>query len=423
MFLAAQKIKKVIFLVSVLLLAGLVGFLLFSDKSDLGQVKAEDSHNVSGFVWSENIGWISLNCNNTELSQPRCKQDNDYGVHIEESGNLTGYGWSENIGWIHFDPSGPYPSSPNYSVQVHLETGELTGWARGLAYGGGWDGWVSMRGTSPDYGVDIDTRTGDFSGWAWGSDLIGWIHFAGANYKAQTTFPFNHDPTVGNLSVNQGDYCVLAFHPRFYWDFSDEDDGDFQNAYQVQIDDDADIGDNPLIDSCNPDPGTCASGSTAESYTPASPSSFTYNTTYYWRVKVWDDKGGMSGWAQGQFTTPQHAYPEPIFTWLPQRPSKGEFTQFCAVQEPDVCQSDVSQCYNNLGQLISCSGASFQWTFPSGTEFSTITTAVSKNPEVKFPEKGWQVVSLNINDGVGSCSTTTNIRISVPLPKWKEVAP
>ena len=205
--------------------------------------------------------------------------------------------------------------------------------------------------------------------------------------------------------------------------FDDEDVGDSQNSYQVQIDDDSDIAASPLIDSCVPSLGTCGDGYTAQSYTPASPSSFDYNTIYYWRIKAWDNRGGESEWVESQFTTIEHETPDIDFTWTPLRPSRGEFAQFCATVEAGVCVSDVSKCYNALGQQISCSGNIFAWTFPPGTEFSTTTTAASENPQVNFPASGWQVVSLRINDGVGNCIATKDVRVAAPLPKWQETAP
>lgn len=405
--------KKALFLITLLFL--LTGFLVFEVFLS-GSVIAEADDNVTGFAWSENIGWISLNCDNLELSQPRC-QNSDYGVHIDASGNFSGDAWSDNIGWIDFAPSGPYPENPQYSVRVDTADGQVTGWVRALVSGGGWDGWIKM------YNTAINTGTGDFSGWAWGSDIMGWINFSGVSYKVNTSFSFNGDPSVSNLSVDQGDYCVLAFRPRFYWDFNDVDVDDFQNSYQVQIDDDIDIGASPLIDSCVPSPGTCDNGYTAESYAPTSPSSFDYNKTYYWRVRVWDNNGGVSNWAQGQFSTPIHGYPEPDFIWIPLRPSIGEFAQFCATEQGGLCISDESDCYNILGNKISCSGNTFVWTFPAGSEFSTTTSASSENPKVKIAATDWQVVSLRINDGVGNCSVNKNIRISAPLPTWRETAP
>ena len=415
-FRASKKSRFVEFIVGVLTLSVIIGVLAFGGVISFQDAVAESSDNVSGFAWSENIGWISFNCRNQELSEPRCAST-DYGVNIEDDGDFTGYAWSEHIGWVDFAPSGPYPNNPQYSVRTDTADGQLTGWARALNYGSGWDGWIKI------YSASIDTSTGVFSGWAWGSDVVGWVDLAGSGDGMETTFPFNHDPVVSNLSVDQGDYCVLAFQPRFYWDFDDEDVGDSQNSYQVQIDDDSDIAASPLIDSCVPSLGTCGDGYTAQSYTPASPSSFDYNTTYYWRIKAWDNRGGESEWVESQFTTIEHETPDIDFTWTPLRPSRGEFAQFCATVEAGVCVSDVSKCYNALGQQISCSGNIFAWTFPPGTEFSTTTTAASENPQVNFPASGWQVVSLRINDGVGNCIATKDVRVAAPLPKWQETAP
>lgn len=424
--------QKILFLISLLLL--FAGFL-FSKLLLPNTVIAETDDNIFGFAWSENIGWISLNCRSQEIQGERCK-DTDYGVHIEDNGNFTGYAWSENIGWIDFAPADSYPQNPQYSAQVDTTTGNVSGWTRALSYDADWDGWISMSGLSPDYGVTINTGTGDFSGWAWGSDVVGWIHFTGVNYKVETSFPFNTNPVVSNLFVDQGDYCVLAFRPKFYWDFDDEDAGDFQNSYQIQIDDDSNIEDNPLIDSCpsscggGPPCGTCILGHTIESYPSVNPGAFDYNTTYYWGIKAWDNRGGVSDLVESQFTTIEHECPDIDFTWTPLRPSSGEFAQFCATAEAGVCASDVSKCYNALDQQISCSGNIFAWTFPAGTEFSTTTTAASENPKIKFSATGWQDVLLNINDlsvggGACDCSITKQdvIRIFAPLPKWRETAP
>src|SRR3989344_4563888 len=74
-------------------------------------------HRISGWIWSWNIGWISLDCNNTGAAV-------DYGLDIDfESGNptepVTGYAWSSNAGWIDFQPAGPYPASPANAAQFN----------------------------------------------------------------------------------------------------------------------------------------------------------------------------------------------------------------------------------------------------------------------------------------------------------------
>ena len=80
-------------------------------------------------MWGENVGWISLSCNNTGS----CVTVN-YGVTNDNCGMLAGFAWAENVGWINFAPA--------------------TG------------------------GITIDPQTGDFSGTAWGEN-IGWITFQG----------------------------------------------------------------------------------------------------------------------------------------------------------------------------------------------------------------------------------------------------
>ena len=60
-------------------------------------VSAGEDHNMSGYAWSSNIGWISFNCTNDDT----CSTVN-YGVHKDEDGTIVGYAWSSNIGWIRF---------------------------------------------------------------------------------------------------------------------------------------------------------------------------------------------------------------------------------------------------------------------------------------------------------------------------------
>ena len=76
--------KKLLFLTSLLIVFG----FLFAEKAIAGT-----GDNVSGFAWSENIGWINFNGSN-------------YGVNVSPlNGKLSGFAWSENIGWISFNES------------------------------------------------------------------------------------------------------------------------------------------------------------------------------------------------------------------------------------------------------------------------------------------------------------------------------
>ena len=132
------------------------------------------SDNVSGYAWSETIGWISFNCTNTG-SCPSV----DYGVTVDGvTGDISGHAWSSNIRWINFDPAGPYPEVPNHSARLEADD-TVTGWAKAIdADGVDWDGWIKMSDTAaPAYGVTLNTVTDEFEGFAWGYDVMGWISF------------------------------------------------------------------------------------------------------------------------------------------------------------------------------------------------------------------------------------------------------
>jgi hypothetical protein len=105
------------------------------------------THNVSGYAWSENIGWISFSCEN----ESEIGQGVDYGVDIDREGDFSGYAWSENIGWVSFNQDDliDCPDSPCQAV-VDLESGDVSGWARALSHGDGWDGWIELRGTGSE---------------------------------------------------------------------------------------------------------------------------------------------------------------------------------------------------------------------------------------------------------------------------------
>ncbi|MBZ9572729.1 hypothetical protein KJA17_00850 [Patescibacteria group bacterium] len=235
-----------------------------------------------------------------------------------------------------------------------------------------------------------------------------------SNWVYDGSVYLDRPPTATNLSVDEGDYCTVPLRPIFSWTFSDPEPGDTQGAYQVQVDNNSNFS-SPEVDS-----GKVYSSS--ESYVPVG--SLSYNTTYWWRLKVWDNHDAQSDWISGpSFTTSLHAWPYPDFSWSPPSPTEGEIVQFCAIQEAGVCPEDVSTCYDINNNEISCSGKSFLWTFPSGTEFATGTSSTSENPRVKFDSTGVKDVTLEITDDVGTCPRTKSVGVMLPLPRWREIAP
>ncbi len=162
-------------------------------------VNGSATDKISGWAWSDNVGWISLNC--TDVS---CSSSN-YGVTVNLStGNFSGYAWSEIVGWINFAPTSGFPEAPLYGACVDspspitaeacngIGNYRVAGWARVVACEtpgacNGWDGWIKLGeadgswGTSTGTQVKINSSTLELEGWAWGSDVIGWISFNCAN--------------------------------------------------------------------------------------------------------------------------------------------------------------------------------------------------------------------------------------------------
>ena len=379
---------------------------------------AAASDNVSGFAWSETIGWISFN--NTSGGGAT-----SYGVNIDSAtGNFSGYAWSENIGWIWFAPAGPYPEAPAYSARLDTVSNQVTGWARALANGGGWDGWIKMAGMATDGGSYGVSRSGcDLTGFAWGSDVVGWIKFKGtaqngSPYGTVTTFCANSNPTATGLSVSKGNYCSSPAH-FFSWTYSDAD-GDAETRFQFQVDNNIDNNSDFSSPEINRDeqglnnPSPFTNNQNALVSVAAASDRLVYNTTYYWQVRVYDNQGNNSGWVSGSsFKTEKHLYPSVDFSWAPTNPSANEAVQF----------ADQSECYGLGNVIVVCPSNAWSWNIPDAAYINS-TNSSSQNPQVEFLSNGTKAVTLTVTDSDGySCPVSKNVNVGLSLPGWKEIAP
>ena len=196
---------------------GLVALFVYLSPSP---ALAGTEHNMAGYAWSSNIGWVSLNCTNDSTCGGV-----DYGVNMNNDGSLVGYAWSPTVGWIQFGGLSGFPTGGGtQSINATTTGSNVTGWIRAVgADNNGWDGWISMSGTSPNYGVTYSGGT--FSGFAWGSTNVGWLSFNCANDSSCLTSSYSValsasaaiDVKSGGLSIVGQGAVPYGTVPTFFW--------------------------------------------------------------------------------------------------------------------------------------------------------------------------------------------------------------
>jgi hypothetical protein len=356
------------------------------------------------------------------------------------------------VGWIDFAPTSGYPAgNPQTAAHYNSVTGQITGWAKILSLGD--DGWLKMRKDASgigevDYGVSINS-SGDFSGWAWNGGGIGWVSFNakdcdtnGNNFLDiacggdDTTITYidykvhadlNQPPTTTGLTAPNWNYsnaCFTEARQAFLrWTFSDSDSGASQSAYQVIVDDDSDFG-SSIVD-------TNKTSGAATQYNLTS-ANLSYNTAYYWKVKVWDDKDVASDWIEYNavsdtdnndennltFTTYLHEFPDVYFSWLPEKPSQDENVTFSDVDLEDSRTSYYIASSPSSPTDCNSSNCNFNWTIQDASE---VNVADKQNPIYKFTSSGSKSAALKVTDGDGYyCDKTQAVQVNVALPTWKE---
>jgi len=378
--------KKQSITITILFFLGL--FFVFPFVVD---AQCED-HDLWGYAWSENIGWISFSCRDTM----NLGEGVDYGVDIDRDNELfQGYAWSENIGWINFDQT---------IIDISGETGNLSGWARACSVfqsgcsgalkpnseTGGWDGLISL--SSSNYEVTLNSTPDpyEFEGWAWGDVVIGWISFNSENtdsavdYSVKTNFSFT--PTATNLNMTNANYCFASSPPVFLnWTFNDPDVGDTQSSYQIEVDNNNDFSSPEIADS----------GGSSQTYAPFG---LSFGTIYYWRIDV-SDGISSSGWINGPSFTTDPRWPEPSFAWA-----------------QDPTSFDVTFD----GSVNYCAGCNYSWDFGDGVGTSSL-----EDPIYSYLAGNNYSVIFTAVSGGRSCndSEVINVGEALPLPTWEETVP
>ncbi|MDO8599181.1 MAG: hypothetical protein Q7S02_03665 [bacterium] len=201
-------------------------------------VHAAASDNVTGWAWSAEAGWVSMNATNciglnSGVDPDPCTlAGNDYGVTIAANGSVSGYAWSRAAGWACVGAtcvgSGGATPAGGWTARVNAITGQLTGWGKLLSLGDG--GWISFScentatcGTVA-YRTTANVATGIVAGNAWSSSSdghgLGWMSLAPQFGGVTTTWRPEPLCSVTGLQCRSdvecglpGEFCCLGGAP------------------------------------------------------------------------------------------------------------------------------------------------------------------------------------------------------------------
>src|SRR3989344_5420056 len=333
------------------------------------------NHDLIGYGWSDNIGWISISCKNAGNEHTV-----NYGVDKAQNGNLSGYAWSDNIGWINFNP---------------------------------------QKG-----GVTLNTSNSEFEGYAWAGDdndseaVVGWISFNcnsggvnGANicntlnYKVSLT----NSPPLASISCSSSDCIGFALVPQgasgsldAIYSATDAEDSASDLVCAFEVKNDSDLSVINLISNCVSNT-TLISGLSKGDYTA--------------KVIATDTKG-LTDEKLKSFTLIQDIVAEFECSL------DGILFKNCSNLGEITTENTI---YFNPDSSIPSQGAtiiSWSWDFNNdGIEDSTL-----RYPNTKLSKIGNNIITLTaIDDNQVKGSRSDNIQktlnILLPLPIYKEIVP
>ena len=104
--------------------------------------------------------------------------------------------------------------------------------------------------------------------------------------KTLATTKINHPPYAPTLTEPANDTWITTDRPTFNWTFNDQDEGDIQTLYWVQI--------NATLDWTVPQ---YDSGLVSGELLPYTPITAISDGIWYWRVRTWDNHDAWSNWS------------------------------------------------------------------------------------------------------------------------------
>lgn len=415
---------------------------------------------VYGFAWvgaddatggaTEPVGWVSFDSDNPEIS---CDKTS-YGVQVDYStGEIRGEAFigvgedrdyndctdgEDSVGWLDFYYN---DSNPPWGGELaHIDNKKIKGGAPIMSDKDNDDlseivSWVRFDGDEHSSEIQGSGRVGtpgnntDHYAWAGGTGddtgtTLGWIDLNPAldNAAVSTTttvkFPEDYPPTANSLEIDYQDYCNVSEsagdgNVAYKWLYTDAE-GDEEGAFDFQVDNNSDFSSpviNREVDGLSNPSGT---EHTQNTYVivGGGDNELSYNTRYYWRVKVYDTQGNSSEWTEGpSFETTAHPWPYPSFDVQPETPETGTEVDFI----------DNSVCYDDSLENDDCAdmtNTTYEWDFDGD---GVVESYKKGNATYTYEVVDEYEAKLTVSDNVGSCATTKTLMATLPLPEWEEV--
>jgi len=435
-----NSVLKISILFSVLMAV----FLLSPVKS----AKAATTDNIRGLAYNSLYGYISFNCLDDDFSgrfpftfpftfNILACATNNHGVNLSANNIFSGDAWNTFLGTITFNSTSTPPDGgafrSNCEVSVATSTAcyrevdrKIYGYMRVVSTGE----WINLNDSSvlPTAGITNynDPTPGIFSGYA--SSSFGAISFNCTNDGSCSTN--NYDVKIGPTEIRQmtapnwdsvsacangAQHAVLKWSRR----------SGTQTAYELIVSTANSTSTGVIVDT-----GKVSNNATQYYFTPPS-----YDTPYYWFLRLWDDTDTPIAWRQFNtngtkdwitdnftrnsqignlqtFTSYRHEFPLPSFTWSP--------TQIVVATTSNSFISNSSY-YTDANSLQTCSGVcSYNWSVSDAG--AVITGTTSPSTSILFTRATNTSVTLSAtDDDTYTCSTSTLLDVNFLLPTWKEV--
>ncbi len=413
---------------------------------------ASEEHNMRGWAYNVTYGYISFNCLDDNFAGRfpftfpfpfyigPCEYS-QHGVHLDQNDNFSGEAWNSILGFITFNaPSTPSDdfralcnnsntctAASNCTACYNEADQKVYGYMKVVNTGE----WIRLDqpAISPNTQITnyLAPQPGIWSGYT--SASFGTISFNCSDDAVCGTNSYY--VRIGPLEVRQmtapnwgePEACSIGSRGAILrWNRR----SGVQTGFQIIVSTQDSMTSGVVLDT----------GRINNAATQHQLSNLSYDTPYYWFLRLWDSGGFPTPWRQFNtqgtkdwitdnyprntqignsktFTTYRHEYPRPYFTWSPEE-----------MIVATTSNSFVSQSlYYPSGNVSApCAGSACTYLWSTSDLNAQITFPTDASTSIMFTKATNTTVTLRTTDlDSYACSTSTTLNVNYELPLWREI--